>query len=183
MAIRLTLSILFLITSVEAVDTLVSMGDDTLRLEYALTDRGRFGHRLTVTTYRDSKIVRQTKTYIRHEIYRFCAGDIDGDGTADVCIGVVKTTRFDPMYRKRLFIYTHRSGVVSPLWMGSKVGNDLQDFVVRNNGRESVVRTVEENPGGGFNVGEYRWQSFGLVWKQYMERGVDREKAFAAIAS
>ncbi len=162
-------------------DTVVSINDNGTRVCYELTDRGRFGHRLSVSTYQDSTLVRTSKTYIEHDIYRFCVGDVDADGTTDVCVGVIKHTRFDPIYRKRLFIYTHRSGIISPLWMGSKVGNNLQDFIAFKYGTELFIRTVEEHPDGGYSVGEYKWRSFGLIWQRYIKKGISREEAFTAL--
>jgi hypothetical protein len=160
-------------------DTLVAAQKDGFKTEYELTYREKYGHRLTVSYYKDSVLLRQSKTYIKHDIYRFCAGDINSDSILDVCVGLVKTTKFDPKYRKRLFVYTHRDGVLCPLWMGSKVGNNLQDFLANTNRGVISIRTIEECPKGGFAVGEYKWKSFGLVWQRYVKRGIDYENALA----
>ena len=33
---------------------------------------------------------------LRFPVYRFCTGDVDGDGSTDAMVGVIKRTRFDP---------------------------------------------------------------------------------------
>ena len=41
---------------------------------------------------------------IEHPVYQFQTGDVDGDGSEDAMVGVIKKTRFYPMGR-RLFIF------------------------------------------------------------------------------
>ncbi len=174
----LTITILSIFTAF-GLDTLVAVQNNGFKTEYELTYREKFGHRLTVSLFKNSVLLRQSKTYITHNIYRFCAGDVNADGVLDVCVGLEKTTKFDPKYCKRLFIYTHRDGVLSPLWMGSKVGNNLIDFHVTSNRGKVSIRTIEKLPLGGFAIGEYRWKSFGLAWQRYITKGIDYEKALA----
>lgn len=146
-------------------------------LQYELIDRGQYGHRLSVTTIRDSVVLRSTKTYIKHRVYRFCVCDINSDSIPDVCLGVVKATRFDPVVRRRLFIYTTDEGVISPLWMGSKVGHYMQDFTIIETDECTYIRTLEKHIDGSYSVGEYQWRSFGLIWKKYLKERINHEKA------
>ena len=41
---------------------------------------------------------------LAHPVYQFQTGDVDGDGSEDAMVGVIKKTRYYPMGR-RLFIF------------------------------------------------------------------------------
>ena len=68
---------------------------------------------LTLTTDSTADYCR-----IPYRTYRFCTGDIDGDGRAEAMVGVIKRTRFDKEMGRRLFIYKNLGGRIRPLWMG-----------------------------------------------------------------
>ena len=57
---------------------------------------------------------------LRFPVYRFCTGDMDGDSVVDAVVGVEKPTRFDPVVRRRVFMFRNIGGKVRPLWMGSR---------------------------------------------------------------
>ena len=72
-----------------------------------------------------------------YPVYQFQTGDVDGDGSEDAMVGVVKGTRFYPQKARRLFIFKQIDGhssngepckKVRPMWMGSKLGGILEDF-------------------------------------------------------
>lgn len=65
-----------------------------------------------------------------YPVYRFCTGDVNGDGSTDALVGVIKRTRFHRDMGCRIFIFKQVEGKVRPLWMGSKLGGILQDFRV-----------------------------------------------------
>ena len=65
-----------------------------------------------------------------YPVYRFCTGDVNGDGSTDALVGVIKRTRFHRDMGRRIFIFKQVEGKVRPLWMGSKLGGILQDFRV-----------------------------------------------------
>ena len=46
---------------------------------------------------------------LAHPVYQFQTGDVDGDGSEDAMVGVIKKTRFYPM-GKRLFIFKQIDG-------------------------------------------------------------------------
>ena len=113
------------------------------------------------------------KWKLPHPVYRFCTGDIDGDGSIDAMVGVINITRFYKQPGRRLFIFKNKKGCVRPLWLGSKLGGILQDFRFVN----GVVRSLETTSSGQYVVAEYRWQGFGFEFVRFMTMKVERQKA------
>ncbi len=108
-----------------------------------------------------------------YPVYRFCTGDVNGDGSEDALVGVVKSTRYYPEKARRLFIFRQVHGKVRPLWMGSKLGGILQDFKYVN----GIVRSLETTTDERYVVAEYRWNDFGLSFERFVVKGVDRDTA------
>ena len=111
---------------------------------------------------------------IGYPVYRFDVGDVDGDGTDDALVGVVKSTRFYPEKARRIFIFHLVDGKVRPLWMGSKLGGILEDFRYTKGG---IVRSLETTTDGKYVVAEYRWQGFGLRFERFVVKNTDKENA------
>ena len=100
-------------------------------------------------------------------------GDVDGNGTVEALVGVIKATRFYPEKGRRLFIFKNYEGLVRPMWLGSKLGGKLQDFHFYD-GR---LRSLETNAKGQFTVAEYRWDDFGMAFERYLIRDADEVEA------
>jgi hypothetical protein len=113
-----------------------------------------------------------------YPIYRFCTGDIDGDGCEDALVGVVKATRFYPEEGRRLFIFKNYHGHIRPLWMGSKLGGELEDFrFIVNEEGQGRVRSLETTADHRYVVADYRWRGFGLAFDRFLLTNVSREEA------
>ncbi|MDR0843705.1 MAG: nuclear receptor-binding factor 2 [Tannerella sp.] len=113
-----------------------------------------------------------------YPVYRFDCADITGDGMPEIAVGVIKATRFDPIVRKRLFLFKLFDGCyVRPLWLGSKVSLPLVDFRLVNDGKEPRIRTIEQEGDNSFVVAEYVYKTFGVEWKGYLKRGLTAEEA------
>lgn len=108
-------------------------------------------------------------------VYRMCVGDVDGDGSPDAMVGVVKTTRFDSNKARRLFIFKNYKGRIRPLWMGSQLGGILHDFRFTD-GRVVSLQTTTD---GQYVVLEHEWRKFGLGARRFLARGVSKEEALA----
>ncbi len=91
--------------------------------------------------------------------YRFCCGDLTGDGIPEIGVGVIKPTRFSPQPDKRLFLFHLTEGrLIRPLWMGSHVGARLDDF--RFDG--PLIRTTERDASDSLIHRTYKLSSFGI---------------------
>lgn len=112
---------------------------------------------------------------IPYPVYRFEIGDIDGDGTDEALVGVIKSTRYYPEKGRRLFIYHLVNGrKVRPLWLGSKLGAVLQDFHCVGNG---TVRSLEKSADSIYSVAEWRWKDFGLRFERFLIHQTDLNTA------
>lgn len=107
-------------------------------------------------------------------VYRFCTGDVDGDGIPEALVGVIKSTRYYPEKGRRLFIFHLVEGKARPLWMGSKLGGILQDFRYIDGG---TVRSLETTTDGRYVVAEYRWEGFGMAFQRFLIKNTDQTKA------
>lgn len=114
------------------------------------------------------------QTVFRYIPYRFDTADVDHDNRTEIIVGLVKATRFDPAEKKRLFILRIDENHLRPMWLGSKVCQDLVDFKVLPNG---IIRTLEQTKAGSFSVGSYYWESFGLTLEKYTHEQIPKEHA------
>ena len=101
-------------------------------------------------------------------VYRFQVADVNGDGSDDAIVGVEKSTRYDPVVRRRVFVYKNYRGHVRPLWLGSRLGRPVVDFSFVPS--EGVLRVVESERSGRCLVADYRWRSFGMEFVRYVAR-------------
>lgn len=106
-------------------------------------------------------------------VYRFETADVNGDGSTDAIVGVIKRTRYDPEVRRRVFVFKNYRGHVRPLWLGSRLGQPVADF--RFIARDGVLRVLETERSGLFLVAEYRWRAFGMEFVRYLGREMTEE--------
>ena len=100
---------------------------------------------------------------IRHPVYRLDGGDLDGDGMPEVCLGVENATRYWHQRARRIHIYRLYHGrYIRPLWLGSRVGSELDDFEVCRDSTPAVIHTFERKADGSPVCREYVLEGFGL---------------------
>lgn len=133
-----------------------------------------------------------------YPIYQFQTGDVDGDGSEDAMVGVIKGTRFYPEKARRLFIFKQIDGHTAageackkarPLWLGSKLGGILEDFRFiapadttdtanasdsANSDRRGIIRALESTTDSLYVVSDYVWSGFGMKFDHYIIKGVDK---------
>lgn len=108
-----------------------------------------------------------------YPVYQFCTGDVDGDGSNDAMVGVVKSTRFHPEKGRRLFIFKQVDGKARPLWLGARLGATLLDFRFA----DGHIRALETDGRGHYAVVEYRWSGFGMAFHQFIIKDTDKATA------
>lgn len=124
-----------------------------------------------------------------YPVYQFQTGDVDGDGSEDAMVGVIKGTRFYPEKARRLFIFKQIDGHTAagkackkarPLWLGSKLGGILEDFRfvepvdTADGDRRGIIRALESTTDSLYVVSDYKWSGFGMKFDHYIIKGVDK---------
>ena len=115
--------------------------------------------------------------HIPYPVYRFETGDLNHDGKTDLLLGVIKSTHFEQKVAKRLFALQIDSGQIRPLWLGSKLCQNLVDFKVVEKSSKMSLITIEQANDGSFSNGIYEWDDFGLRLIQYTSEKIDYAKA------
>ena len=110
---------------------------------------------------------------ITYPVYQFQTGDVDGDGSEDAMVGVIKSTRFYPEKARRLFIFKQVNGKARPMWLGSKLGGILEDFRFI----DGKIRALESTTDSLFAVSDYQWSGFGMKFDHFIIKGVDKQTA------
>jgi len=117
------------------------------------------------------------KWELPYPVYQFQVGDINEDGLDDAIVGVIKRTRFDSTFSKRLFIFKNYNGMVRPLWMGSKLSKPLEDFCFKQTNSGPRIWTIEKEKESKYLVAEYKWRKFGLAYTKYIIRNQNKQQA------
>lgn len=121
------------------------------------------------------------KWKLPYPVYQFQTGDIDGNGIEDAMIGVIKSTRFDSVKGKRLFVFKNYKGLVRPLWLGSRLSQPLVDFSFIKKEKHSRIRSIEREKSSKYLVAEYKWRKFGLEFTKYLKRETDSISAITLL--
>ena len=103
-----------------------------------------------------------------YPVYQFQTGDVDGDGSEDAMVGVIKSTRFYPEKARRLFIFKQVNGKARALWLGSKLDFRFVD---------GKIRALESTTDSLFVVSDYKWDKFGMAFDHFIIKGVDQQTA------
>lgn len=119
--------------------------------------------------------IGESKWEIPFPVYRFETGDVNGDGKTDAILGVVKSTKFDPVVRRRIFIFKNYYGNVRPLWLGSRFGAPVIDFHFMP--EDGILRVAGRNDNGKCVVTDLEWESFGMDFVRYVEEDCTEERA------
>lgn len=158
----------------------VKAGEKTFQISLVqLSDTHNY---IKVETFKSSKLIASSTWQLNYPVYRFDVGDVTGDSIPEIAVGVIKTTRFDRNRAKRLFLFSITDeNDVRPLWLGSRVAQPLEDFVLTKSGMPEKVLTIERERSGKFLVAAYRYHGFGLEFCEYIKREVSKKEAYKII--
>jgi hypothetical protein len=118
-------------------------------------------YRITII---DSVTGRSDHIYTPYNVFEMETGDVNHDGRTDICIGIIKPTPFDPVLKKRLFIFQIDRDYIRPLWLSSRLVRPFEEFTLLNAEDGCRIRTIERENPGMFCISEYKWGSFGLTF-------------------
>ncbi len=104
------------------------------------------------------------RIFTPYEIFQMNIGDVNHDGKVDICIGIIKPTPFDPILKKRLFIFQIDRDYIRPLWLSSRLVKPLEEFIVCYQNNKYTIKTIEKMNNYLFCINEYRWESFGMSY-------------------
>jgi poly-gamma-glutamate synthesis protein (capsule biosynthesis protein) len=135
-------------------------------------------------SFDDAKTKEKARLGLQYPLYRFAVGDIDGDGEQNIFIGVIKSTKFDPLIKRRLFIYQIKNGRINPLWLGSRLLFPLCDFEVFKENGKYYVKTLEQKYNELYCISLYDYGTFGLKLIRITDENlseIDAKKRFYGV--
>jgi hypothetical protein len=131
---------------------------------------GKDSFQLSTTSKKDPSFF--SKWDLPYPVFHVEVGDVDGNGTDEILVGVIKATRYDPIVGKRLFIFKLVEGHIRPMWLGSRVSQPLESFHLVAGKDHPRIRTIEKEQDGKFLVANYHWEVFGLEFENYQAREI-----------
>ena len=153
----------------------ITSGNETLSVH--LKSLGKYGYSLRARTSRAGKEITDFAFVLHYPVYHFELADINREGRPDILLGVIKSTHFDPVQRKRLFLYKIDNGRIRPLWMGSRISHPIVDFRYKKINDHPYIITIEKENSNGYLVAEYEWKGFGLELTKYIARNINQDKS------
>lgn len=96
--------------------------------------------------------------------WRLDVAEVDGNGRAELAIGVEKPTRNLPFDHRTLFVYTFDGERIHKKWLGSSLGRPLVDFAFgpAPAGEPQPLFTLETDPDRTVVLSRYAWSGFGF---------------------
>jgi hypothetical protein len=153
----------------------VSLPTDSVTWHFKLVSRDSA---LSVLSTRSDPPLREYRDFrIPFPVYQMQFGDLNRNRAPDLLLGVEKATPFDPVLRRRLFIYELRGNRFQKLWEGSRLVHPLADFRIVQDHDPPLVHSMEYEKNGLYLVGRYRLANFGLELIDYLARDLDSLEA------
>lgn len=135
-------------------------------------------NRLLILTLNDKEIINSRAVLLPWPIYQFQMGDIDDDNINELFVGVTKSCPYDPLVRRRLFVYEIIDGDIRAKWLGTHLAYDLKDFRTITIFGKAHVRTLEQDGSGEYHIITYAWAAFGPRLINNQEGGRNYGEAF-----
>ena len=154
----------------------IDLPTDSLRYQFSLQEES--DSLFVLKTVLDPAIREIRDFRIPFPVYQFQAGDVNQNGQPDCLVGVIKSTPFDAVLRRRLFIYELRGIRFHKLWEGSRLVHPIAEFRLVSDRNPPEVWSMEfEQEKDLYCVARYRMGSFGLELIDYFGRNLEAEQA------
>jgi len=178
----LALSIFFYLNIIDSHNSIPQTGftikENGQIININLIHKSKKDNLIIVDVHESGKLLFTNTWPLKFEVFKIDTGDVNNDYSTDILVGVIKSTRFDSISRKRLFIFKLFEGYIRPLWMGSRVSQPLVDFKFFKSKSEGIVRTIELEKDQSYLVAEYHWIGFGLGFIHYLAREKTLNQAY-----
>ncbi|HYF91272.1 MAG TPA: VCBS repeat-containing protein [Symbiobacteriaceae bacterium] len=128
--------------------------------------RPGLGGALEVWQLRDGGLQRAFRGLEKHTPWQAVAGDLDGDGKAELAVGTWGQAAYDPRWAERPWVYRWKGGQPFALWLGSRLAHPFADLTLLNlrQGEPAFLVATEATRDGGQALGIYRWTNdFGFT--------------------
>lgn len=125
---------------------------------------------LVSSSYQNNKKIINSRYKLNYPICHFEIGDINNDGQDDIAVGVIKSTFYDRIVRKRPFFYSMQDGNIIKLWMGTRLSQPLYDFRIVRENNTNYLQSIEIEKDGKYLVVQYIWNGFGFRFCKYLGR-------------
>lgn len=97
--------------------------------------------------------------------WKIISSDIDFDGNPDLLVGVFKSTRYDSIPRKRIFVYNREKIFIYPKWFGSRLSHSIVDFKtadINSDQRDELITLEYSEQDNKYKIMSYLWNGFGF---------------------
>jgi hypothetical protein len=156
-------------------DTAFSYIENGLTIKVSLTSRDSVSL-LKITGYENDKRIFSDKMQFASIIYRFYLVDINNDDVKDFALGLYKQNKRETAKTRKIHFYSLRRNKIYPLWRGSKVSNELFDFMPLTLCGRNYIKLIEKR-GKNCNIVLYKWYGFGLRFDKNIYEKLDFKDA------
>lgn len=133
---------------------------------------------LIADSYLNNKKIYTSTLQLKYPVYHFEVGDIDNNGQDDIAVGVIKSTYFDKVVRKRPFFFTLENATIIKLWTGTSLTFPLENFRIVKTNNLNYLRAIELERDHKYLVAQYIWNGFGFRIDKYLSREISLNQAY-----
>lgn len=112
-------------------------------------------------------------------IWKFEAGDVEGDKEEELALGVYKKSPHHQVKAKRVFLYNIVDGKLKPKFRASRLALPMDDFIlydIDDDGRDEVVSIeIKDNT---YFIAAYHYKDFHLT-RDYVSEHLEKKPKFS----